>query len=119
LSGAGKKGVTTELPAPTTLLQSRSTREDSEKRGKSFLKTVNEWTTAIDPSGFLPSHVKGMINIRFASSSSVWRALTRRRVVPIEDRNRIDIWMLKDLVITVLSENLTELGLVFIVWTDG
>jgi len=38
--------------------------------------------------------------------------------VPIEDRNRIDIWILKDLVITVLSENLTELGLVFIVWTD-
>lgn len=39
--------------------------------------------------------------------------------MPIEDRNRIDIWILKDLVITVLSENLTELGLVFIVWTDG
>lgn len=38
--------------------------------------------------------------------------------MPIEDRNRIDIWILKDLVITVLSENLTELGLVFIVWTD-
>lgn len=39
LAGTGRSGVTTELPAATTLLQSRSAREDSENKLKFFLKS--------------------------------------------------------------------------------
>ncbi len=60
LSGTGSSGVTTELPAATTFDQSRSTREDSEKRLKFFLKSWIVSTVAGAPAGFRSFAVKGM-----------------------------------------------------------
>lgn len=68
--GTGKSEVTTLLPAATTLLQSRSTRDDSEKMLKFCLKPSIDLTTAGAPSGFLSSFLSGKMYFWFSTSSS-------------------------------------------------
>src|ERR1700761_9452446 len=74
--GIGKRGVKTELPAATTLLQSRSERDDSEKTLKLCLKSFSESTTAGAPLDFRISSSSGMIYFDFwiSSSASTLRA---------------------------------------------
>lgn len=61
LFGTGRRAVTTELPAATTLDQSRSAREDSENRLKFFLKSWMDSTVAGTPAGFRLLAVNGII----------------------------------------------------------
>ena len=63
--GTGSREVTTELPAATTLLQSRSVNEDSEKRLKFLVKSCMLSTVAGAPSDLRSFAFNGMIYFSF------------------------------------------------------
>src|ERR1700761_4125407 len=75
--GIGKSGVKTELPAATTLLQSRSERDDSENTLKLCLKSFSDDTTAGEPLDFRTSSSNGMIYLDFWVSSSALMSRAR------------------------------------------
>lgn len=68
-SGTGSNAVTTELPAATTLLQSRSANDDSEKRLKFFLNSCMDSTVAGAPSGLRFFAFNGIIYFPLRDSS--------------------------------------------------
>jgi len=77
LSGTGSSAVTTALPAATTLVQSRSASEDSEKRLKFFLNSCKDSTFASAPSCFRSLICNGIMYLSLRAWSSAPLEQTR------------------------------------------